>query len=214
MKKKQTTKNKSVLTIIISIITGLLFILAAYIFISGLVARNNNSMASIFGYTYSVVPTNSMEPDIKVGDSVIGKKVKYDKLKIGDDIIYYSKENNIFIVHRIISYDKTKGFLCQGINNPGSDNEYVTKDNYIAKVVWNGSLANIGSFIISSRGFILVILSLAILVIGGNAGIEIYKVMKIKKQQEEIDAAKKLPTEEEIRQQVLKELEEEKNKFN
>ena len=82
-------KLKNIYQTFIICLTFVLFALTIYILIAGVNAAKNNEMMSIFGDTYSVVPTDSMEPEINVGDSVIGKKESYDNLDIGDDVIYH-----------------------------------------------------------------------------------------------------------------------------
>lgn len=206
-------KIKKIYQIIISCLTALLLLLALYIFVAGIIATKNNTLANLFGYTYSVVPTSSMEPDINVGDSVIGKKVKYDTLNIGDDIIYYNNEEDKFIVHRIISYDETLGFLCQGTNNLIPDNVYVTEDNYISKVIWNGKLANIGTLIINNKGTLFLLLVAILLLIAANGVFDIIKVVKeqkVEKIKDDNQTTFVMPSEEELRKQVEAELAKEK----
>ena len=64
-------KLKNIYQTFIICLTFVLFALTIYILIAGVNAAKNNEMMNIFGYTYSVVPTDSMEPEINVGDSVI-----------------------------------------------------------------------------------------------------------------------------------------------
>lgn len=209
------SKIKRIYQICITALTAFFLILAIYIFIASAIATKNNTMANIFGYTYSVVPTNSMEPDINVGDSVIGKKVKYDTLKIGDDIIYYNDIEGIFIVHRIIQYDEGEGFLCQGTNNLGPDNVHVTEDNFIAKVIWSGKLANIGSLVINNRGTMFLVLIAILMLIATNGIFDIIKVVKGKKDEVPVEEKEEepfvMPTEEELRRQIEEELRQQKN---
>ena len=173
---------------------------------------------SIFGYTYSVVPTNSMEPEINVGDSVIGHKVKYSSLDIGQDIIYHyvTDDYDIFVVHRIIRYDEGKGFKTQGINNNFEDEGYVTEDNFIARVVWHGSLANIGQVVLKHRGTLFLVLIGILLLISANGVFDIIKTLDDKKKLslEEEKEKEKIDWENKLREEVLAELENEKNKQN
>ncbi len=199
-------------------LTCFLFIVTIYVLIAGTNAIKKGEMMSIFGYTYSVVPTNSMEPEINVGDSVIGHKVKYSSLEIGDDIIYHyvTEDYDIFVVHRIIRYDEGKGFKTQGINNQFEDEGYVTEDNFIAKVVWHGSLANIGQVVLKHRGTLFLVLIGILLLISANGVFDIIKTLDEKKKLtlEEEKEKEKIDWENKLREEVLAELEKEKNEKN
>ena len=96
-------KAKKIYQSIVTVITICLFILTMYVLIAGATSIKNGKMMNLFGYTYSIVPTNSMEPEINVGDSVIGKKEKFENLEIGDDVIYHYvyEDLDIYVVHRI-----------------------------------------------------------------------------------------------------------------
>jgi signal peptidase I len=196
-------------------LTCFLFITTIYVLIAGTNAIKNGDMMSIFGYTYSVVPTNSMEPEINVGDSVIGHKVKYDSLNIGDDIIYHyvTEDYDIFVVHRIIRYEEGLGFKTKGINNQLEDEGYVTKDNFIAKAVWTGSLANIGQIVLNHRGTLFLVLIGILLLISANGIFDIIKTLDERKKLalEEEKEQEKIDWENKLREEVLAELEKEKN---
>ena len=211
-------KIKKIYQIAVLALTCFLFIVTIYVLIAGSMAIKNGDMMSIFGYTYSVVPTNSMEPEINVGDSVIGHKVKYDSLEIGDDIIYHlvTDEVDIFVVHRIINYEEGLGFQTKGINNSYVDEGYVTKDNFIARVVWHGNLANIGTIVLEHRGTLFLVLIGILLLISANGVFDIIKTLDEKKKLtlEEEKEKEKIDWENKLREEVLAELENEKNNQN
>lgn len=211
-------KIKKIYQAFVLALTCFLFIVTIYVLIAGTNAMKKGDMMSIFGYTYSVVPTNSMEPEINVGDSVIGHKVKYSSLDIGQDIIYHyvTDDYDIFVVHRIIRYDEGKGFKTQGINNNFEDEGYVTEDNFIAKVVWHGSLANIGQVVLKHRGTLFLVLIGILLLISANGVFDIIKTLDEKKKLslEEEKEKEKIDWENKLREEVLAELENEKNNQN
>lgn len=217
---KMLKKLKNIYQTFVICLTCLLFILTIYILIAGVNAVKNNEMMSIFGYTYSVVPTDSMEPEINVGDSVIGKKESYDDLDIGDDVIYHYvyEDLDIFVVHRIIRYDEGYGFKTQGINTTQEDPIYVTKDNYVSTVVWSGSLANIGEIVLKNRGTLFLVLIGILLLIAGNGVFDIIKILDERKQLHQQEEKEQLEQnyEDELRRQVEEELraEQEQNDHN
>lgn len=172
----------------------------------------NKEMISLFGYTYSVVPTDSMEPEIMVGDSVIAKKVDFEELEIGNDIIYHyvTDKIDIFIVHRIIR-EEDGGFITQGINNNSEDDVLVTEDNYVAKVVWSGKAANIGELVLHNRDLIFLILTIVLLLICVNGVFDILKILEAKKKLEYEESKKEAISlteiTDELREKLRKEVE-------
>jgi signal peptidase I len=154
-----------------------------------------------------------MEPEINVGDSVIGKKESYDDLDIGDDVIYHYvyEDIDIFVVHRIIRYDEGYGFKTQGINTNQEDPIYVTKDNYVSTVVWSGSLANIGEIVLKNRGTLFLVLIAILLLIAGNGVFDIIKILDERKQLHQQEEKEQLEQnyEDELRRQVEAEIKKE-----
>jgi signal peptidase len=210
---KMLKKLKNIYQTFIICLTFVLFALTIYILIAGVNAAKNNEMMNIFGYTYSVVPTDSMEPEINVGDSVIGKKESYDNLDIGDDVIYHYvyDDIDIYVVHRIIRYDEGYGFKTQGINTNQEDPIYVTKDNYVSTVVWSGSLANIGEIVLKNRGTLFLVLIAILLLIAGNGVFDIIKILDERKQLHQQEEKEQLEQnyEDELRRQVEAEIKKE-----
>ena len=206
-------KLKNIYQTFIICLTFVLFALTIYILIAGVNAAKNNEMMNIFGYTYSVVPTDSMEPEINVGDSVIGKKESYDNLDIGDDVIYHYvyEDIDIYVVHRIIRHDEGYGFKTQGINTNQEDPIYVTKDNYVSTVVWSGSLANIGEIVLKNRGTLFLVLIAILLLIAGNGVFDIIKILDERKQLHQQEEKEQLEQnyEDELRRQVEAEIKKE-----
>lgn len=199
---------------IVSGLIVLFFSLTIYVLVAGTIAMKNKEMISLFGYTYSVVPTDSMEPEIMVGDSVIAKKVDFEELEIGNDIIYHyvTDKLDIFIVHRIIR-EENGGFITQGINNNSEDDVLVTEDNYVAKVVWSGKAANIGELVLHNRDLIFLILTIVLLLICVNGVFDILKILEAKKKLEYEESKKEAisSTEitDELREKLRKEVEKE-----
>lgn len=211
-------KAKKIYQSIVTVITICLFIITMYVLIAGAISIKNGRMMNLFGFTYSIVPTNSMEPEINVGDSVIGKKEKFENLEIGDDVIYHYvyEDLDIYVVHRIIRYDEGLGYKTQGINTSQEDPIYVTKDNYISTRIWNGNLANIGEIVLNNRGTLFLVLIGILLLIAANGVFDILKILDEKKKLSLEDEKEKLKTdyEQELRRQVEEELKNEQNGLN
>lgn len=127
MNKKITRIIAKVITTILSIITFLLMLLAAYNFFSIKILRKD--YANIFGYTFFEVVSGSMTPEIEKWDLIV---VKIDsEYEVGDIISY--KSGDAFITHRIVEKNGdtyiTKGDANNTIDNP------INKDAIIGKVI-------------------------------------------------------------------------------
>lgn len=212
-------KFKKIVSKVLTVLTCLLFVLAVWIIILGINAYKENKPTKVFGYIYSVVPSDSMKPVINKGDFILSKDVSFDSLKVGDDIIYYSKEKKIYIVHRIIDINDDGSFVMKGVNNSAIDNESVTKENYVAKVVKVITLFKLGGLIANNRSLIFLVL---ILIFLGMVAIEIGKMVLIVKEEkvirkkEELEEKKQKFIEEErerIKKEILEDIKNDKGKI-
>lgn len=93
-------------------------------------------MSGLFKFYFLAVGSGSMEPKIQVGDLVLVEKTKdYDKLKIGD-VLVYKKENKV-ILHRIVKIDDSSGkyiYNTKGDNNKSIDSWDIQEKDVIGKV--------------------------------------------------------------------------------
>lgn len=141
-------------------ITSLIFILSLYIMIFGAIARRNNDLLTIFGYSYSAVPTSSMEGDnpdsFDAGSFIITKNVSFSNIKVGDIVVY--SDQGILIVHRVVEINEDGSLITKGDNNNSIDSVLVTKDNYKAKMVKSFSFFGLGKKIGTYQTQVLLLL--------------------------------------------------------
>lgn len=147
---------KKIINYILTTITILLFVLTFTILIVGIKANKENKIAKIFGYSYSVVPTNSMEDTINIGDIVISKEKNFSEIKIDDIVVFYSPEKKIHIVHRVIDIDSDGNLITKGDNNSNVDEEVVLEENYVGTIV--KIIPNIGNLVLNYRNYIFIII--------------------------------------------------------
>ena len=203
---------KKIIKYVITSLTVLFFLLSLIFIFLGIKAVKENKPVSIFGYIFSVVP------DINPGDFVLSKKVDFSTLEIGNDIVYYSVEKDIYIVHRIYNQKSDGSFVMFGINNSGIDNETVDESNYVAKVVKVISIFNLGDLVINHKGVIFAFIFMIFLSLLVMEGAKIYltiKEEKLKEEKEIKENEKEKFIEEErnrIKEEILKEIENEKAK--
>ena len=157
---------KKISVYITGFITALLFFFTVVIIVFTFFAAKNNKIITIFGYSFAVVATNSMEPTINVRDIVINKKVDFDKIKKEDIIVYYSESYDIYIVHRVVSVLPDGKLQTKG-DNPMSDidPEAVTAEDYHSKVIKYGNFFGLGNLLINNRHFTYLLIVIALLLI-------------------------------------------------
>lgn len=109
---------KSKLKKVETIVSILIFVLAAFILFNVVIARINKDVPRIFGYSFHLVTTGSMTPEIEVGDLVFAKKIDKSKIVLGDDIVFISDDPLIYgepVVHRVVGINPDGSFQTQGI---------------------------------------------------------------------------------------------------
>lgn len=117
---------------IISLILVTALILLLSINIYSIAARiiNEGKQSTIFGYSSAVVITGSMSGSIEVNDVVITHRE--DSYVPGDIIMFHS--GNHAVTHRIVSCTE-EGFITKGDANNAEDQNVVTEEQIIGKVI-------------------------------------------------------------------------------
>jgi len=113
--------------------------------------------------TFSVVLSESMEPEIKRGDLIFS--ITPNNLRVGDIVLYQLPHKDIPIVHRIIELIDEERVLTKGDNNNIDDRglyypsfKYLPKSAIIGKV--RGHLPWIGYLSIWAKDFKVILISL------------------------------------------------------
>lgn len=133
----KTKKHKS--NIFVYIIRSLLILFVAAIlynfFLVIFSARTDKEAKYIFGFRAYVITTDSMKPNINVGDIVIIKQIENDDLYENDVITYRLSTEEERVTHRII--DKTEDiYITKGDNNKLEDKSIVRYENIEGKVIF------------------------------------------------------------------------------
>lgn len=121
---------------IVKRIIEIIAIILIYNIILIIISSINGKDFSILGYKAYIVNTNSMEPTIKVGDIVIIKKVKAEKLNQGD-VITFTQEGEV-ITHRITKIEteeKSTQYVTKGDNNNTEDTLKIRYEDIIGKEI-------------------------------------------------------------------------------
>ncbi|HNZ50579.1 MAG TPA: signal peptidase I [Bacilli bacterium] len=196
---------KKILIYIISTLTILLFVLSIVVLIAGSILQKEQKLINVFGYSYSVVATESMEPTIMVGDIIIAKQVAFEEVQVEDIIVFYSTEYQKYFVHRVIDKDENNDYITKG-DNPRApiDEEPVTRDNFYGVVIKYGSFLSLGQLILKYRSLIFGVMMVIFLIIIISETITIIK---------NINEKNRIKLENQLEQEKLKLLEEEEQRI-
>lgn len=198
--------KKIVQTSITALLVGILLLLVG-VLVTNTVALSKNQLSSFFGYTISYVPTNSMEPTIRPGETVLIKKGGFDEVQVGQIIVYKNVDEDKYIIHRVTRILEDGSLKTKGDNdstNPIEDAVVITKDNYYGKYVSTVNFLNFRS-LVKNKSFILPICILIYLIAIVSEGISIAKRIK-EKNQEKIKALNEVQSIDDIKEELLKEI--------
>lgn len=173
--KKLTNIFKIAERIIIGLLI-LVLILAAMLSVKKFVSKD--SVPKLFGYSYLIVVSGSMEPSISVDDLII---IKEEDSYAAGDVITFARSNDL-VTHRIEEITDT-GYITKGDANNTKDEEIKSEDvkgKVVAKIPKIGLLYR---SILSPIG-IAIIIALTIIIIAVPMIIKRYKEEKGKKSHE------------------------------
>jgi len=198
---------KKIASIFLSVLYCLLFLVALLIIIFGTIAQKNHSIVKVFGYSYSVVATDSMEPTIMVGEIAIAKSTPFEEISQGDIIVFYSEDYEIYIIHRVHEILENGDLVTKG-DNPSAtiDEDPVTPENYFATVVKHGNFLNLGNLVLKYRSFVFVFIILIFVFI------IVRELFSIAKQSKKTDEEKSKIQFEEQKQKAISEKKEQLRK--
>ena len=85
-------------------------------------------LGSVFGYSFLNVLTGSMSPAFNVGDMIVVKPCKPERVRVGDDVTYRPSDHpDALITHRVVDILTERGgeqglwFVAKGLNNNYAD---------------------------------------------------------------------------------------------
>lgn len=125
---------------IVGIVILVVFVLALiYVF----VARISGNTPTLFGHSMLRVSSESMEPELNVGDIIMVKKVDPSTLEKGDVITYHGTKGPVagkLITHQIVAEpyeeDGTYYFTTRGIKEGAIDDPEIDDTQIVGKVLY------------------------------------------------------------------------------
>ena len=164
-------KTLTVLGIVMCVIQVPILIVNCTLLVKSLI--NKDEVPDFGGTVTLIVLSDSMQPEIKVGDMIICKKVDPAKIEIGDVISFYDPAGNgtTVVTHRvesIINENGLLGFRTKGINNNNEDSLPVYADKVIAEYtgIRIPLAGNVAIFMQTTPGLFLCVVLPIILLVG------------------------------------------------
>ncbi len=169
--KKAKSKVRKTIDIILSVLTGLFLAIIVLCAVSVVISKLKGQEANLFGYRFIYIVTDSMEPELMVGSSILVKNCDADEIEEGDYVSFISEDSALanssikLITHKCIKakyYDEELGgyyILTQGIKDGAPVDAPVKVENVQAKFVSKTSVgfSRFISFLITPYGLVVLI---------------------------------------------------------
>ena len=189
-------KEKSVLDIIIANVITLIFILTFLLMVFFVYCSMTNRMPTVFGYHMLRVVTGSMDPTYPEGSYIVVKSTDTDKLKVGEVISFYSRDEaiagqvNTHRIKEIKNNNGTKSFVTKGDANPTQDPVEVQPEDIVGKVIAHANIIDgIGKAIRNPWVYLIIViipLSVRFIIELKNVAVAYLEYKKEKDNQQEI----------------------------
>ena len=195
---KKLTKPKSRAEKIGSgIVTGisvLFFVLALFFLISTVVAhKKGNRSVELFGYSFSIVQTDSMTGEIEVGELITVKICGIEQAEVGTNAVYIAQDGPLKgqqIVHKVIEVatdEQGRYIITQGVKEGASVDDPVYGQQFVGIAVSHSVFwGKIARFFSTPINWLLII----VIIIGIPGIYELIKLIvryskEVKKEKEE-----------------------------
>lgn len=180
--KDEKKPSAKIFSIICTVLTAIFAVLTCYVIISVVIAKVQNKPANLFGSSFSIVMTDSMEPEIMTGDLIVFHICDIEKVREDDNIVFFGGEHfgemrGQTIVHKAINVTEY-GIQTKGVHNPSADVDLVTAENFIGICTYNSSFLGALFSFLSNYGIFLIIAFIALPIIVT----QVIKIVKLTKQ--------------------------------
>lgn len=144
----------------------------------------------LFGYRFMMVLSDSMAPEVRTGDLVVGRKPTPQTIEPGQIITYRSRTQSRLVTHRVVEVLKEGrqlAFITKGDANDLPDltpvNGYDVTATYLFRVPFVGYAV---SFARSWYGFVLMVLVPGLLFMGSEA-MRVVRLLKLQGDQVRVE---------------------------
>lgn len=200
---------KKVFKILFGILKVICIIFAIIVLIIIGVQKFSNNKVNLFGIGVYTIVSDSMYPELEIGDMIFAKETPLEELKVGDDVVYQGEVDDFkgkVVTHRIIDING-EDIQTRGINNSADDPPIKYKQIY-GKVVVKLTVLSLFSKLMNDTilFYFIVFIPFSLLIFFDIIGM----INDKKALQEEIDEENKKIDEEEKNEQVEEPVQEEK----
>ena len=164
MEKKRNVKIDKIMKIINRIVEIIFTIFIILFCLIVLCQRFFQKEHSFFGYRVFTIVTESMKPELEVGDIILVKETPVDEIEIGDNITYLGMSEDLngkIITHQVknlIEENGKKIFYTQGVNSNTMDPAVYESQIYGVVEYKFIFLSLIYKIITNTVGFVLLII--------------------------------------------------------
>ena len=160
---------KYVLSTILNVILWVAIVVLSFFVLNGVYQRylSKNTYSGLFGFSYAVVVSGSMEPALHVNDMILFQKLDESEYEVGDIIVYVrgTGEDTILITHRIVSIDGGS-LVTMGDANKGIPDPKIGFSSVVGRVVFRiPGIGHVVSVLRTRKGMTVSVALIAILVL-------------------------------------------------
>ena len=167
-----TKKKPGIFSKIFTILSYVLMAILVVIIVMTLIAKFNNKVPSVLGYSVLRISSGSMETTLPTGSYIVVKKTDPKDVKVGDIITFYSDDPTIYGMpntHRVIGIktgeDGKLIFQTKGDNNLIEDKYPPSEDALIGVFQTRLALVSVLSGAFGGNGTIVVIILAVVAII-------------------------------------------------
>lgn len=167
-----TKKKPGIFSKIFTILSYILMAILVVIIVMTLIAKFNNKVPSVLGYSVLRISSGSMETTLPTGSYIVVKKTDPKDVKIGDIITFYSDDPTIYGMpntHRVIGIktgeDGKLIFQTKGDNNLIEDKYPPSEDALIGVFQTRLALVSVLSGAFGGNGTVVVIILAAVAIV-------------------------------------------------
>lgn len=162
------TKTKKTIGKILNGVSVVVILICLVLVVFSTVSLAKNHFVRVFGYSFHLVVTDSMTPEICVGDLAVAKKTDKESIKVGDDIVFVSDDPVLrgnMVVHRVVEIDENGTFRTQGVKIGALIDTYPVINPLGKVVAVSSSFGKVFGGIVKYRIFVFLALLLILAVI-------------------------------------------------
>ncbi|MCR5456518.1 MAG: signal peptidase I [Clostridiales bacterium] len=167
-----TKKKPGIFSKIFTILSYILMAILVVIIVMTLIAKFNNKVPSVLGYSVLRISSGSMETTLPTGSYIVVKKTDPKDVKVGDIITFYSDDPTIYGMpntHRVIGIktgeDGKLIFQTKGDNNLVEDKYPPSEDALIGVFQTRLALVSVLSGAFGGNGTVVVIILAAVAIV-------------------------------------------------